>query len=80
MRESWWLWKINERVDAQRCLLEQRVWSCVGVSRPYTTWYILNQDSLSSCIVNSGRSLGFVVSKCRCDIASLAPLTFGVGD
>ena len=32
MRKSRWLGKINERVDAQWCLLKQRVRSCDAVS------------------------------------------------
>ena len=33
MRESWRLRQINERIDAQWCLLQQRVWSCDVVSK-----------------------------------------------
>lgn len=35
MRESGWLWKIDERIDTQRCLLEQRVRSYTFVSDIY---------------------------------------------
>lgn len=72
MRESWWLWKIDERVDAQRRLLKQRVRPCNAISRLHAYLYIYRLEltvvvHLEACIVAIG-----VVDSSRRDIASLA--------
>ena len=50
MRESWRLRQIDERVDAQWCLLKQRVWSCDAVSEVSIQQLSINEFLLSSCI------------------------------
>jgi hypothetical protein len=72
MRESWRLWQINERVNAQWCLLKQWVWSCDVVSELRIQKLYIRGFLLSSCILSvfAGRC---VDSSCR-DVASLPPL------
>ena len=61
MRESWRLWQINERVDAQWCLLKQRVWPCNLVSELCIQKPIFRGFLLSSCIFGLRSRLGLLI-------------------
>ena len=61
MRKSWRLRQINERVDAQRCLLKQRVWSCDVVSKLRIQLPLIHRFLLSSCIFELRSRLGLLI-------------------
>jgi hypothetical protein len=70
VRESWRLRQINERIDAQWCLLKQRVWLCNTVSElrniPSLVYILTVVVHLESVF-----AARFVVSSCRVVVSLL---------